>query len=91
MARDYTSRRSPYRAATEEKTTDKPKRRLKTLDNYVLFSLSVLVVYAVVERYLTYKTGISADTLTTCVFGCLGGEVLSCCLIKIFKLREEEH
>lgn len=66
------------------------KKKLSTLDKYVIFSITVLLVYAIVERVLTVYTGMAADTLTTCVYAAFGGEILSCCLIKIFKLRSEE-
>lgn len=65
-------------------------KRLNKIDKYVIFSIVVLLVYTVAERYLTYVTGVSADTLTTCCYAAFGGEILSCCLIKIFKLREKD-
>lgn len=64
------------------------RKRVSALDKYVTFSIVVLLLYTVVERYLTYRTGVSADTLTTCFYAAFGGEILTCGLIKIFKLRE---
>lgn len=66
-------------------------RDKKTLDKYVIFSIAVLLIYTVAERAITILTGISADTLTTCFYAAFGGEILSCCLIKIFKLKEGEN
>lgn len=37
------------------------------------------------------KTGITHDTLTTCFFAVFGGEVVSCALIKIFKLKGTDN
>ena len=59
----------------------------KSLTLYVVFSISVLIIYTIVEQVLTSIYGISHDTLTTCVFSAFGGEILACALIKIFKLR----
>lgn len=61
--------------------------KLNTLDIYVIFSITMLLIYTVVTQLLTYKTGITNDTLTTCFFGFFGGEIVTCALIKIFKLR----
>lgn len=63
------------------------RKKLQTLDKYVIFSIAALVVYTVVERTISAVTGNSADTLTTCFYAAFGGEILSCCLIKLFKLR----
>ena len=61
----------------------------RSLTKYVVFSIALLLIYSVAEFVFVAKTGNSHDTLTTCVFACFGGEVLSCALIKIFKLKEE--
>ena len=60
---------------------------MKSLDKYVVFSICVMLVYAVVELVLSSVTGITHDTLTTCIYSSFGGEILSCALIKIFKLK----
>ena len=62
------------------------RRRKHSLDRYVIFSLSVLLIYTVVALWLSTK-GITNDTLTTCIFATWGGEILSCALIKIYKLK----
>lgn len=64
---------------------------LKSLDKYVIFSISVLLVFAVVEMIVSSITHQTHDTLTTCIYAAFGGEILSCALIKIFKLKEVDH
>ena len=61
---------------------------MKSLDKYVIFSISVLLIFAVAEMIISSVTHMTHDTLTTCVYAAFGGEILSCALIKIFKLRE---
>lgn len=62
-------------------------KKLNDLDKYVIFSIVILLIFAIVEMIVSTVSGMSHDTLTTCVFAAFGGEVLSCALIKIFKLR----
>lgn len=64
-------------------------RNVKSLTKYVAFSIAVLIVYAVAEMVISTVTGVSHDTLSTVVFATFGGEILSCALIKIFKLKGE--
>ena len=64
--------------------------KLNGLDKYVVFSIAVLLLFAIVEMIVSSITGIPHDTLTTAIYGVFGGEILSCALIKIFKLREED-
>lgn len=73
---------------TTQKTTanDIPK----SLTYYVIFSISVLIIYTVVEQILSMMSGMTHDTLTTCIFAAFGGEILACALIKIFKLKNKE-
>ena len=68
---------------------NKPRKRCRkhSLDRYVIFSLSVLLIYTCVALWASFK-GVQNDTLTTCVYACFGGEILSCALIKIYKLKE---
>ena len=64
------------------------KKKLHALDVYVIFSIAVLLVYSCVAVWASFQ-GVSNDTLTTCLFGTFGGEILSCALIKVFKLRKD--
>ena len=63
---------------------------MKPLDKYVIFSLAVVLIYTIVQLWIFYQTGNEATTLTTCVYGTFGGEVLTCAVIKIFKLRRKD-
>lgn len=62
---------------------------LKDLTKYVIFSISVVIVYTVAEFILSTITGVSHDTLSTCVYGFFGGELVLSAMIKIFKLKRE--
>lgn len=69
---------------------DKPKRRkLRGLDKYVIFALSVVLIYTVAEFITATITGIEKSTLTVAIYGFWAGEIVTCGLIKIFKLRKE--
>ena len=65
-------------------------KNVKALDVYVTFSILSLIVYTILSQLLAMNYGIILDTLTTCFFGFFGGEVVTCGLIKIFKLRDKE-
>lgn len=62
----------------------------KDLTKYVVFSISFVIVYTIAEFVLSIITGVSHETLTTCVYGFFAGEVVVCGLIKIFKLRKDD-
>lgn len=66
------------------------KKKLHALDIYVIFSIVALVVYTVVSQLIAINVGMTLDTLTTCFFGFFGGEIVTCALIKIFKLKEDK-
>lgn len=59
----------------------------RNLTKYVELSICIVLIYSVLEFILSTVTGVSHDTLTTCVYGFFGGEVVTCGLIKIFKLK----
>lgn len=65
------------------------KKPLPDLDKYIIFSFGVMLFYTVVEFIFSTITGISHDTLTTCLFGAFGGELLLCAMIKRLKLRRD--
>lgn len=67
----------------------KESKKISALDIYVIFSIAMLVIFCVAEMIVSSITGQTHDTLTTCVYSAFGGEILSCALIKIFKLKEE--
>ena len=66
------------------------KKRIKALDLYVIFSIVSLIIYTVVSQIIATKYGMMLDTLTTCFFSFFGGEIVTCGLIKIFKLRDDK-
>lgn len=64
------------------------KKKLHGLDLYVIFSISCMILYTIVSQIIQTFTGYTYDTLTTCFFGFFGGEIVTCALIKIFKLAK---
>lgn len=71
----------------------KPRRKKKyhSLSMYVVFSISMLLIYTIAELLLSSLFNVSNETLTTCFFAVFGGEILTCALIKIFKLKENNN
>lgn len=61
-------------------------KAMPSLTKFIVFSFAVILIYTVAEFF----TKTQHDTLTTCLYACFGGEVLSCALIKVFKLKEED-
>lgn len=72
-------------------TYNKKKPKINTLDFYVIFSIFVLLLYTVISQIVAITYNVQLDTLTTCFFAAFGGEILSACLIKIFKLKKTEE
>ena len=68
----------------------RPQRKLPDLDKYIIFSFAVMIIYTIFEFIFSIITGVSHDTLTTCLYGTFGGELLMCALIKRFKLKRGE-
>lgn len=64
----------------------KKKKTLHGLDKYVIFSISAMIIYTITVLIILCVTGYTDSTLTTCFFGFFGGEIVTCALIKIFKL-----
>jgi hypothetical protein len=62
-------------------------KKLNGLDKYVIFSIVLLLLFTVAEFITSSVTNFSHDMLITCFYAAFGGEILSCALIKIFKLR----
>lgn len=72
---------------------DKIKEKFKnasSLGLYVSFSIICLITFTIVSQILAMKYGIILDTLTTCFFSFFGGEIVTCGLIKIFKLKDNK-
>lgn len=66
-------------------------KNISSLGVYVTFSILTLIIYTIISQYLAVNYDKILDTLTTCVFGFFGGEVVTCGLIKIFKLKESKN
>lgn len=64
------------------------RKRTKTLDKYVVFSITILLIFTVAQMVVTAITGIEQSTLITCFFACFGGELFLCAMIKRLKLKE---
>lgn len=64
-------------------------KKIKSLTVYIIVSLSLVIIYTSVVTVLKAITGqdFSAEYITFC--GVFGGEVVTCGLIKIFKLKRE--
>ena len=69
------------------------KLRLKLqeipLANYIVFSIIIILIYSVAEFIFSTITGISHETLTTCVYAFFGTEIASCAFIKVYKIKNE--
>lgn len=66
---------------------NRTNKTMHSLTKYVAFSIVVVIVYSFAEFILSLITGVQHDTLTGCVYAFFGGEVVTCGLIKIFKLK----
>lgn len=67
------------------------KKKISTLDKYVIFSFTCLIVFTIVIICVQTITGLTQDTLTTCFFSAFGGELLLCAMIKRLKLKKGGH
>lgn len=74
----------------------KKLKSLHGLDMYVVFSIASMIIYTIVSQVIAIVTAVvlgvpvTMDVLTTAFFGFFGGEIVTCALIKIFKLREKK-
>lgn len=64
-------------------------KELPTLDKYLLFSFSCIIIFTIVMIVVQTITGVTQDTLVTCFFSAFGGELLLCAMIKRLKLKRE--
>lgn len=58
---------------------------------YIVFSIAVIIAFTVIAMVLDYNGVEISDTLITCVYAFFGGEIVTCGLVKIFKLKKEDH
>lgn len=66
------------------------KEPLNKLDKYLVFSITILLIYTIVEQILSAKFGYERSTLTTCFYAAFGGEILGCVVIKVFNIKNGE-
>ena len=72
----------------------KPKRRrsvTRSLTRYVVFSILMILAYTVNALYFSWNGITIPEEITTGWYSVFGGEILICCLIKLFKLKGEKQ
>jgi len=62
----------------------------RSLTRYVVFSLAMIILYTVVVLVLSCFSIVIPEELTTGWYSVFGGEILLCCVIKLFKLKKED-
>lgn len=65
------------------------KKKVNTLDKYIVFCLSFITIFTIAHTVIFYLTGKEAKTLIIVVIGSLFSELLFCFLIKRLKLHKE--
>ena len=60
------------------------------LTEYLLFSFAVVLIYTAIEFVVSTLTGVSHDTLTTCIYAFFGTEIGACAFIKISKRKQKD-
>ena len=67
-----------------------PKKKMRTLDKYLIFCFVVMLIYTIVSLVILAYNGAEASTLTVSFFGVFGGEVFACALLKSLKIKHEK-
>lgn len=62
-------------------------KKLKTLDKYIIFSFTVVLIYTAVHITAFYLYQVEMHEIAGLVYGLFGGEVLICALLKKLKLN----
>ena len=65
-------------------------KKLAKLTKFLLGSIAIILIYSVLEFIYSIRTGMTHDTLTTCIFAFFGTELASCTLVKIFNIIKEK-
>lgn len=68
-------------------------KKLDNIDKYVIFCISILLIFTVAEMLISERTG-THDTLTQCIFAFFGApELLGLVILKISKNKRKakEH
>ena len=71
------------------KRKPKPKKKLNTLDKYVIYCLVFISIYTIAHTVIFYLTGLEEKVLDVLVFGAFSGEIVQCYFLKKGKLKEE--
>lgn len=68
------------------------KKLPKSLTLYVIFSITAVIIYTIVQQYIfiVNPNATEMETLTRCFFGFFGGEITLSGLIKIFNIHKEK-
>ena len=66
------------------------KKKLAKLTKFLLGSIAIILIYSILEFIYSIRTGMTHDTLTTCIFAFFGTELASCTLVKIFNIIKEK-
>lgn len=68
------------------------KKKISTLDKYLIFCFTVIIIYTVVGIVFQWTTGIELSTsLTLGVYGFFGGEITLLAMIKRLKLKRGDE
>lgn len=67
------------------------RRKIDNLTKYVVFSISVTIIYTIMEFIFSILTGVSHDILSGCVYGFFCGELVITGILKIFKLKGDNN
>ena len=67
------------------------RRKMESLTKFVIFSIAVLISYVVAEMIVSTVSGASHPDLSTLIGSTFGGELLFCCVIRVFKIRGTGH
>lgn len=62
---------------------------IRKADVYLIIMILLMLIFTVASMVIQVVTGYTNDTLTTCFFMAFGTEIASCCVIKVFNIRNE--
>ena len=65
-------------------------KKSNKLDGYITFSIVVILVYTLIALIAAFADKAVPDSLTMAFFAAFAGEILQCCIIKVFKLKSGE-
>ena len=56
-------------------------------DRYLIFSITILIIFTVVQVVMMCLGKDLNDTLITCMFAFFGTEIAACCVIKVINIQ----